>query len=266
MLHTLHDAPRQTPRARRRDANHARILDAAMELVAEGRLEALSMGRLAEAAAYTPGALYRYFPGKDALLAALVGQVLDELQVFLLSAESALPQPARPLPRVFALARRMLGETAEAEDVTQETMLRLWKIAPDWEADRAALEGMARKLKPGGRILITVPAHPWMWSAHDVVNHHKRRYTRGTLKAVIGEAGLKLEMLSWFNSLLFPLAAGARVAGRLTGKEDSDDKLPPRPVNALFEKIFGLERYALGRLPFPPGVSLAAIVSAPSAT
>lgn len=129
------------------------------------------------------------------------------------------------------------------------------------EADRDALAGMARKLRPGGRILITVPAHPWMWSAHDVVNHHKRRYRRGTLKAVIDQAGLHLEMLSWFNSLLFPLAAAARVAGRVTGKEDSDDKLPPGPVNALFEKIFGLERYALGRLPFPPGVSLVAIVS-----
>ena len=46
---------------------------------------------------------------------------------------------ARHAPRVFALARRMLGEVAEAEDVTQETMLRLWKIAPDWQADRAAL-------------------------------------------------------------------------------------------------------------------------------
>jgi RNA polymerase sigma-70 factor, ECF subfamily len=46
---------------------------------------------------------------------------------------------ARHAPRVFALARRTLGETAEAEDVTQETMLRLWRIAPDWQADRAAL-------------------------------------------------------------------------------------------------------------------------------
>lgn len=46
---------------------------------------------------------------------------------------------ARHAPRVFALARRMLGEVAEAEDVTQETMLRLWKIAPAWEAERAAL-------------------------------------------------------------------------------------------------------------------------------
>jgi hypothetical protein len=101
-----------------------------------------------------------------------------------------------------------------------------------------------------------------MWSAHDEVNHHKRRYTRSTLRKVVDEAGLKLEMLSWFNSLLFPLAAAARLAGRLTGKQDSDDKMPPAPVNALFEAIFGLERYALGRVPFPPGVSLVAIASA----
>ena len=129
------------------------------------------------------------------------------------------------------------------------------RIARRWPAS-------PRKLRPGGRILITVPAHPWMWSAHDVVNHHKRRYTRKTLRAVVAEAGLKLEMMSWFNSLLFPLAAAARLAGRLTGKEDSDDKLPPAPVNALFEELFGLERYAIGRVPFPPGVSLVAIVSA----
>jgi len=130
------------------------------------------------------------------------------------------------------------------------------------EEDEAALVSIGQRLRPGGRILITVPAHPWMWSAHDVVNHHKRRYTRKTLRRVIAAAGLKLDMLSWFNSLLFPLAAAARVAGRIAGKEDGDDKLPPRPVNALFEWIFGLERYALGRVPFPPGVSLVAIVSA----
>jgi len=130
------------------------------------------------------------------------------------------------------------------------------------EADREALVSLASKLRPGGRILITVPAHPWMWSAHDVVNHHHRRYTRRTLRAVVAEAELKLEMMSWFNSLLFPLAAAARLAGRITGKEDSDDKLPPAPINSLFEAVFGLERYAIGRVPFPPGVSLAAIVSA----
>ena len=129
------------------------------------------------------------------------------------------------------------------------------------DEDVAGLAGLATKLKPGGKLLITVPAFPWMWSAHDVVNHHKRRYTRRSLKALVAAAGLKLEMMSWFNSLLFPLAATARIAGRLTGKQDSDDKLPPRPINGLFEWIFGLERYAIGRLPLPPGVSLVAIVS-----
>ena len=129
------------------------------------------------------------------------------------------------------------------------------------DEDVAGLASLRRKLKPGGKILITVPAFPWMWSAHDVLNHHKRRYTRGTLRALVAGAGMRLEMISWFNSLLFPLAAAARVAGRITGREDSDDKLPPAPVNRLFETLFGLERYAIGRVPFPPGVSLAAIAS-----
>jgi len=130
------------------------------------------------------------------------------------------------------------------------------------EEDRASLISMAHKLKPGGRILLTVPAHPWMWSAHDEVNHHKRRYTKRSFRAVIAEAGLKLETLSYFNSLLFPVAAASRLAGRITGNKDSDDALPPAPLNRLLETIFRAEAYAIGRLPFPPGVSLAAIVSA----
>lgn len=141
-------------------------------------------------------------------------------------------------------------------------MVAILDVLEHVEDDRAALRSIAERLKPGGRILITVPAFPWMWSAHDVVNHHHRRYTKRTLRKAVAEAGLKVEFLSWFNSLLFPLAAAARVAGRLTGKEDSDDALPPKPVNALFEAIFGLERHAIGRAPFPPGVSLVAIVSA----
>ncbi|WP_174280485.1 class I SAM-dependent methyltransferase, partial [Sphingomonas bacterium] len=122
--------------------------------------------------------------------------------------------------------------------------------------DVAALAAMRERLAPGGAILITVPAHPWMWSAHDVVNHHHRRYTKATLRAAIAAAGLRPERLAYFNSLLFPLAAGARLAGRLTGREDSDDSPPPGPVNALFERIFRLERHLVGRVPMGPGVSI----------
>ncbi|MGQ0659782.1 class I SAM-dependent methyltransferase [Sphingosinicella sp.] len=142
-------------------------------------------------------------------------------------------------------------------------MIAILDVIEHIDEDVAGMRALAGKLKPGAKMLITVPAFPWMWSAHDVVNHHKRRYTKSTLRALVDEAGLKLEMMSWFNSLLFPLAATARLAGRMTGHEASGDKLPLAPVNKTFEWIFRLERYALGRLPLPPGVSLVAIASAP---
>lgn len=122
--------------------------------------------------------------------------------------------------------------------------------------DVAALQAMARRLKPGGRILITVPAHRWMWSAHDVVNHHHRRYSKKMLTNALSAAGLGWQKLRYFNSLLFPAAVAARLAGKLTGKDDSDDSPPAKPLNWAFEKIFGLERHLLGRVPLPPGLSI----------
>ena len=58
--------------------------------------------------------------------------------------------------------------------------------------DRGALASIATKLKPEGRFVMTVPAHQWMWSAHDVVNHHKRRYSKASLKALIDGSPMKL--------------------------------------------------------------------------
>ena len=155
-----------------------------------------------------------------------------------------------PLPALKGVKRRSYDLIA-ALDVIEHI-----------DDDQAALAGIAERLKPGGKLLVTVPAHQWMWSAHDTANHHKRRYSKRALKALIDGSPLKLEKLGYFNSLLFPLAVAARGAGKLTGREDSDDKLPPKPVNALFEKIFELERYAVGRLPLPPGLSLFAVASA----
>ncbi len=124
------------------------------------------------------------------------------------------------------------------------------------EDDVAALKAIARRLKPGGKILITVPAHQWMWSAHDVVNHHKRRYSKGTLTAALEKAGLGWRKLRWFNSLLFPAAVAARMVGKLTGKDDSDDSPPPGPLNTIFETVFRLERHLVGRVPMTPGLSI----------
>ena len=128
--------------------------------------------------------------------------------------------------------------------------------------DTAALAAIAAKLKPGGRFIMTVPAHQWMWSAHDVVNHHKRRYSIAGLKKLLERSPMKLEKVGYFNSLLFPLAVAERLSSKLRGRDDADVMLPSRPVNTALEAIFRAERHFVGRLPLPPGLSLFAVASA----
>ena len=128
--------------------------------------------------------------------------------------------------------------------------------------DVAALNSIEKRLKPGGKLIVTVPAHQWMWSAHDVVNHHKRRYSRRALKLLFECSPLKLEGLGYFNSLLFPVAVAERLSSKLRGKDDANLTLPPMPLNAALERVFAAERHLVGRVPLPPGLSLFAVASA----
>jgi SAM-dependent methyltransferase len=140
-------------------------------------------------------------------------------------------------------------------------LIALLDVLEHVDEDRASLASIATKLAPGGRIVLSVPAYQWMWSAHDEVHHHKRRYSKAGLRRVISEAGLKADLLTHFNSLLFPVAAAARIAGKAMRKQDSDDKMPSAPINKLLTGIFGLERHLVGRIPLPAGVSMVAILS-----
>ena len=169
-----------------------------------------------------------------------------------------------------AIAERRLGRSISSARLPELAgiadghydLIALLDVLEHVEDDVAALKSIARRLRPGGTILLTVPQYSWMWSGHDVANHHHRRYVKASLKDAVVRAELKLDVLSSFNSLLFPFAAAQRGLARLTGKEGSDDSPPPRPVNTLFEKVFGLERYLVGRVPMPPGVSLLAVIRA----
>lgn len=162
------------------------------------------------------------------------------------------PIAAAPLPQLEGIERQAYDLVA-ALDVIEHV-----------EDDTAAIAAIAARLRPGGKLLMTVPAHAWMWSSHDVANHHQRRYSKAALRRLLEESPLEIEKLGYFNSLLFPLAVAARMAGKVRHNDDSDDKLPPKPVNAAFRAIFALERYAVGRFPLPPGLSLFAIASARS--
>jgi hypothetical protein len=124
------------------------------------------------------------------------------------------------------------------------------------------MEAIAAKLKAGGKFVMTVPAHQWMWSAHDVVNHHKRRYSKRELRQLIEASPLRLERIGYFNSLLFPLAVADRLSSKLRGKDSADLNLPAAPLNTALERVFAAERHLVGRLPLPPGLSLFAVASA----
>lgn len=141
-------------------------------------------------------------------------------------------------------------------------LIALLDVLEHVEADAASLASIRTKLKPGGRILLTVPANRWMWSAHDTVHHHFRRYNGADLRGVVATAGLRVASMTHFNTILFPLAALFRILGKLTGREDADDAQPAAPLNAAFTAVFGLERHLVGRIPMPFGVSLLAVLSA----
>jgi len=102
-----------TPRKRRHEANRERILAGAMAQVVEGGVEALSINKLAGAVDYTPGALYRYFPSKEALIVALTAEVATAFGAELAERLSRISEDA-PLERVVvaALTYRDLAEVA----------------------------------------------------------------------------------------------------------------------------------------------------------
>src|SRR3954470_10725675 len=65
--------------------------------------------------------------------------------------------------------------------------------------DVVALSDLRRVTRPGGRLVVSVPAHPRLWSRHDEVNGHRRRYTRPSLTDAAGAAGWRVERLTGFN-------------------------------------------------------------------
>ncbi len=133
------------------------------------------------------------------------------------------------------------------------------------EQDEESLAALRQSLAPGGKLIMTVPALPWMWSAHDERHHHFRRYTRSGLGETLQRAGFRPVGLTYFNTLLFPLIAGVRAIKKLFGlSEAEDDAMPPAPVNAILRAIFSAERFLIGRIPLPIGVSLLAVVESPA--
>jgi hypothetical protein len=133
------------------------------------------------------------------------------------------------------------------------------------------LDWVASVLEPGGVLVLTVPAHPFLFDEMDEIAHHRRRYRRQELRDKLERAGLQTQFLSHFMATLVPMLVVLRWLGRRLRRgrqavmERRGAELSVVPVlNGLLRTILRLERYWLRMLPLPFGSSLVAVARRPA--
>jgi len=143
-------------------------------------------------------------------------------------------------------------------------VVTLLDVLEHTDDDAASLATVARLLRPGGLLLCTVPAYRFLWSEHDVMNEHRRRYTRPVLRTRLEAAGFSVRKISYYNTFLFPPIAAVRLlrARRKPGGGPDLGEVAA-PLNGILRGVFAAERHWLRLGSFPFGVSVLAIARKP---
>lgn len=131
------------------------------------------------------------------------------------------------------------------------------------ENDKEVVKQVYDLLPKGGYFIASVPAYQWLWSHHDIMHMHYRRYNKSNFVNLLTSAGFGIQYSTYFNSFLLPAAVLKRFVDRFTGK--AKEKNPP-PVdevspflNSLFTNIFSAEASFLPAVSFPFGLSIIVI-------
>lgn len=158
----------------------------------------------------------------------------------------------------FDVRNGMLPETPfEPEEAD---IVVMFDVLEHLENDEACLQAAVRLLKPEGHLFLTVPAYQWMWSDHDIKNHHMRRYTKSQIQYLAKQSGLKIERCTYFNTFLFPVAAIVRIIKNITGSRHDETTLPSPITNKILGGIFSFEEKVIPHIDLPFGLSIAAIL------
>lgn len=130
------------------------------------------------------------------------------------------------------------------------------------ENDSEIVKQVYEKLPNGAWFITTVPAYQSLWSRHDEIHQHYRRYNRFDFNNMLRKAGFNIVYSSYFNTLLFAPAVMKRYVDKLTGAEKKNsepvEKVSPL-LNEIFKSIFLLEKYLIGKMIFPFGLSIITI-------
>jgi SAM-dependent methyltransferase len=170
---------------------------------------------------------------------------------------------SRGAERAFALVQGSVSALPFADD-SFDAVVSIDVLCHAGVEERQALEEAVRILRPGGRVIVQVPAFQWLYGEHDAAVWSKRRYRRGQVARLLSDAGLATRRCRYRNSLLFPAAAAARLfsRGRRSREGARSDVGPvPRPLNAVLSGILALERRL--RIRFPFGLSVFAVGEKP---
>jgi len=148
----------------------------------------------------------------------------------------------------------------------------LFDVIEHVDDDRAALREAFRVVRPGGLVVASVPAYPWLYANNDRVAGHRRRYTRGSLRLLAARSRLRIERLTHTNVVLLPLIAPAVLALRAleslhlfgSGSQHTNLSLPlPRFAHRVLEHAFTAELALSSRFDLPFGHSIVMIARRP---
>lgn len=120
-----------------------------------------------------------------------------------------------------------------------------------------ALQEYRRVLRPGGVLILNVPAYAWLHSRHDEAIHTGRRFTRGALVRMVEDAGLEIRRATYWNTVLFPAVAMLRLAGKASGDARSDlEATPGRLQQCVGNAALAVERGMMKGVNLPVGLSV----------
>ncbi|MBL1141660.1 MAG: class I SAM-dependent methyltransferase [Proteobacteria bacterium] len=172
--------------------------------------------------------------------------------------ENALQKAqARNIGNVF---KGELPSHIHADIQKDKDLIVLLDVLEHIDDDAGSLEALGNYMNDNGSLVLTVPAYQFLWTSHDEQHHHKRRYTVTQLKTLIENNGWNVSYISYFNTLLFPLALIDRIKQKwFSSGENEGLKMPSTCINAIFEKIFSFESRFIGKIAFPFGLSIIAV-------